>query len=382
MDLRVSVNTFEVTFHEQAEVWLDSLKTRKRKPVSQATLHAFGSYVRRLTPMIGQTKLADINNGALRQLVRRLDKESSLSPKTIAELVSTVKQIVTSLVDESTGEPLLKREWSARFIDCPTIANQKQPCATREDVERCLKESSSDQEKVLYAVLAGSGLRIAEALAIHVAGREDQTSWSPETQAIRARSSIFNGHETPRLKTLAARRTVDLDAGLSDLIARYVESNVIQPGGYLFQARSGRPMHLKTARQRLAKHNISGFHSFRRFFISRRRSIGFPEFLLRSIVGHSGRSITDLYDKSADDEAYRKHWAKEAGLGFALPELRKSGAPPPQSSEVVVSTAESPALAKAHSVVEAVPEVLPYHASDDDLPAELFEMAAEQSEHE
>ena len=57
------------TFCEQSQRWLADVAARKRKPVSPATLHAFGSHVCRLSAMIGDMKLADINNGALKQLV-------------------------------------------------------------------------------------------------------------------------------------------------------------------------------------------------------------------------------------------------------------------------------------------------------------------------
>jgi integrase len=354
----------DVTFKQQAELWLQELATRKRKPVAPATLRAFGSYVRRLTAMIGKLKLADINNGALKQLVQQLDNEK-LSAKTINELVAVVKQVVGSLVDEDTGEPLLRREWSARFIDCPTIAKQKQPCITTKNVERCLKESTGDQEKVLYAVLTGTGLRIAEALAIHVCGREDQTSWTPESVAIDVRSSIFNGHEIPRLKTVAARRTADLDQRLSDLIAKFVEINGIQPGDYLFQARSGRSMHMKTARQRLAKHNIPGFHSFRRYRITRLRDIGVPEDIIRFWVGHAGHGITDRYSKLGECADLRKQWANQAELGFKLPELSNPEPPAPRTK----SSITRPSASQPTEIVELSDEPCkqPYIAEDSDL---------------
>ena len=309
--------------------------------------------------MIGEMKLAEVNNGALRNLVQRLDKET-LSAKTINELVVVVKSVVGSLVDENTGEPLLKREWSSRFIDCPTIAKQKQPCVTTKDVERCLKESTSDQEKVLYAVLAGTGLRIAEALAIHVMGTHDQTSWSPEHQIIYVRSSIFNGREIPRLKTVAARRTVDLDPRLNGLIAQFVEANGIRPGDYLFQARSGRPMHVNTARHRLAKHKIPGFHAFRRHRITRLRELAVIEDLIRFWVGHEGRDTTDLYSKLKENAELRREWATYANLGFELPEIGTVARPAPTTSP-----ASQPATAR--KISEALQPQPTYFAEDNDL---------------
>jgi len=237
---------------------------------------------------------------------------------------------------------------------------------TARDVERCIKDATSDQERVLYCVLAGSGLRIAEALAIHVSRTEDQTSWNPESQAIDVRSSISNGQEICRLKTAAARRTVDLHPGLSDLIAQYGEINGIRPGDYLFQSRSGRPAHLKTVRERLAKHGIPGFHSFRRHRITRLRELGVPEDIVRYWVGHEGQSITDRYSKLGENVEIRRDWAKKAGLGFALSKL---GSPNREIKSITTPTpAESAALAE---------EIVRYQATDEDLPAELFEISAE-----
>ena len=356
----------ERTFGQQGELWLRELATRKRKPVAPSTLRVFSSYVRRLTPMIGESKLADINNGVLRDLVQTLDREK-LSPKTINELVSVVKQVVGSVVDQD-GNEVFKRDWNHTFIDLPTVADQNQPCLTRQDVERCIENAATEQEKLLYAVLAGTGLRIAEALSIHVAGRADQTSWSPESQAIMVCSSIFAGKEIARVKTDAARRTVDLDPSLNDLIASFVEHEGIQPGAYLFQARSGRPMHLKTARERLAKHKIPGFHAFRRFRITRLRESGCAEDILRFWVGHEGQNITDRYSKLGEKIDLRLEWSRRAGLGFDLPELCNSpGSPAPK-----VCSAPQPG-----TPAPAVEEVPRYEATDDDLPLELFQPSPE-----
>jgi integrase len=316
--------------------------------------------------MIGGMKLAEINNATLRDLVQQLDRKG-LSAKTINELVAVVKQVVGSLVDPNTGEPLLKREWSARFIDCPTVtaSEQKQYCATREDVQRCLKGAATDQEKVLYALLAGSGLRIAEALSIHADGREDQTSWDPKGQAIHVRSSIFGGREIPRLKTQASRRVVDLAPALNDLVAHFVEINGIHRGDYLFQARSGRVMHVKTARERLAKHGIPGFHSFRRYRITRLREFGVPEDLVRYWAGHEGQSITDRYSKLAENVEVRREWASRPGLlGFDSPDLTRS---------------EHTTSRRTVEDISLTEEVVRYQASDDDLPVELFSEHVEQA---
>jgi hypothetical protein len=261
----------------------------------------------------------------MKSLVTTLVAEE-LSPKTILEMVATAKQIVGSAVD-ANGNQLFPRTWNSKFIDAPQIGKQAQPCATRADVERCLKNAASSQESLFCAVLAGSGLRVAEALSIHVRGTEQQTSWNEATATIDIRSSIYRGKEQDRVKTQAAIRTVDLDPRLNIAIAHFVAENKIQPGAYLFQNRTGGVMHLLTAFIRLQKHGVKGFHSFRRFRITWLRDLGVPEDIIRYWVGHAGKDITDRYSKLAENVELRKEWARRAGLGF---ELDRLGDPPPK----------------------------------------------------
>src|SRR5260370_16052106 len=141
----------------------------------------------------------------------------------------------------------------------------------REDVERCIKNATSEQERLLYAVLSGSGLRIAECLAIHVGYTDRTTSWNQDAAAITVRSSIDRGQEQPRLKTQAANRTVDLDPRLNIQIAELIAKHNREAGSFLFQNKRGGPIHLKTARNRLRKLGVKGFHSFRRFRTTRLR---------------------------------------------------------------------------------------------------------------
>ena len=130
-------------------------------------------------------------------------------------------------------------------------------------------------------------------------------------------------------------------------------------------------MHLKTARQRLAKHGVPGFHTFRRFRITRLREAGVPEDILRYWVGHEGKGITDRYSKLGENVELRHQWATQAGLGFELPELSVDSSPRATKSATPLS-----------SVVTAAPaeEVVRYQATDDDLPAELFESPVQLAE--
>jgi integrase len=219
--------------------------------------------------------------------------------------------------------------------------------ATRADVERCLKNSASYQESSFYALLAGSGLRVAEALAIHVGGTDDQTSWNESTSTISVHSSMYRGKEQNRVKTPAAIRSVDLDPRLNAAIAQFVTENKTQPGAFLFQSRSGRAMHLLTAFTRLHKHNVHGFHAFRRFRITWLRDLGMPEDIIRYWVGHAGKEITDRYSKLAENVELRKQWSVRAGLGFDIsimghsaPRIPKKPSKPKPVADIVAQPAE------------------------------------------
>ena len=329
-------------------------------------------------PVVGtDTLLRDIHNGFLKDLASKLPG----SAKTVNELLAVVKAVVASAVDPQTGDPLYPRTWNHSFIDAPTISGQKQPCATKDDVECAIKNAPSHQEQLFYCLLAGCGLRVAEALSIHVNGADDQTSWDAPTATITVRSSIYNGAEQHRVKTQAGNRVVDLDPRLSAAIIKFVAEQNIQPGAFLFQSTSGRGMHLRTATARLKKHGILGFHSFRRFRITRLRDLGTPEDIIRYWVGHAGEGITDRYSKLAENVELRKEWARRAGLGFELDKvghpapkvpLHPKAAKPSISKDPQAEIAVNRSLVRRKAVL-SVPDVVElltsprYVASDEDL---------------
>ena len=309
------------TFSVQAEVWLDGLKARKRKPCSPATLSTYQNHIQRLLPLVGaDTLLADIHNGFLKSLAGRIPG----SAKTIGETLAALKQIVASAVDPQTGEKIYPRMWNYAFIDAPTVKDQKQPCASVEQINKAIKDARSHQEQLLYVILAGTGLRISEALAIRVGPvDDDQTAFLEEEAVIKVRASIWKNQEyRGKLKTAAAKREVDLDPRLPSRIAEFISHEKIEPGEFLFQSESGDVMNLETATRRLRQRIPGfGFHSFRRFRLTHLRKARVNEGIIRAWIGHSTRDVSDLYDKAAEDLEFRKHWAQAGGLGFDLQNL-------------------------------------------------------------
>jgi len=353
-------------FAEQAAAWIAGLEHRKRKPISPATLTTYRYHVQRLLPLVGaDTPLANINNGFLKNLANKIEG----SPKTIQETLAALKQIIASVVDPENGEQIYPRTWNHMFIDAPTIKKQKQPTVTGEEVTRTIRESRSWQEQLMYTILAGTGLRVSECLAIRV-GRvaEDQTAFLEDQGVIEVRATIWHNREYPgKLKTTAAKRDIDLDPRLPSRIAEFIKAQKIAPGEFLFQSEvKGEPANLETITRRLRNREIPGFHAFRRFRLTHLRKACVPETLIRFWMGHSSKDVTDIYDKSAEDLEYRRHWSKAAGLSFDLQAL---GHPRRWRKR-------RGRLERMETVLKGNAKPQAYAASDDDLPAGLFAPAA------
>jgi integrase len=140
---------------------------------------------------------------------------------------------------------------------------------------------------------------------------------------------------------------------LNAAIIKFVAQHNIQLGAFLFQSRSGRSMHLRTATARMKKHGIPGFHTFRRFRTTHMRDAAVPEDIIRFWLGHAGHDITDRYSKLAENVELRKEWALRAGLGFSLDHLGKPGDPRPHGAR----TPKKPGTRKDRKPVLSVPDV-------------------------
>lgn len=334
-----------ITFKVAGGSWLHQCKTRKRKPISSATAKTNGSYLNRLNPMIGDMLLAQITNKVMKGVNEKLSAEG-LAPKTINEILQTITYVVASLVDVE-GERVHPRKWNWDFIDRPIVGKQNQPAFTPEQVEKIVA-AGKPREAVLYALLAGSGMRIGEAFAIRLGPQsDDHTTISEDCRIILVRKSVFGQNEQPS-KTAAAIREIDLHSELAALIKAYIGD---RKEGWLFPSDTGKPLlqrnilrdslhPIEVARNafqtyrkvngKTVKHILfpaiqgvtgkkTGFHAFRRFRATHLRAEGVPEDFLQFWLGHKEKTITDRYSKMKERLELRKEWAEKAGLGFQLP---------------------------------------------------------------
>jgi integrase len=242
----------------------------------------------------------------MREFVAQLAAKK-LAPKTVLEVSNAVRQIVASVVDQN-GDELFPRKWNSDFIDAPVVEKQNQPSVTSEQIEQAIA-NANDADATLYVLLASSGLRIGEALALRI-GRSENSSYFFDA-AVTVCTSLWRRREQDP-KTISAFRTVELSGPASKRIAKFAKGRT----GFLFG--NGLPPSESAFRDRLSNIGIQGFHAFRRFRTTWLRKNRVQEDLIRFWLGHSEGSVTDGYSKLSEDVEYRREIADKVGTGFAV----------------------------------------------------------------
>lgn len=249
-----------LTFREQSEDWIRSLRLRRRRPLKQATIDNWQFALDKwILPRIGDMPLAAVSNATLKSLIDDM-VAGGLGEKSIVNYTLPVKMVVASAVD-SDGEQIYRRAWNHDFVEMPIVKSERQykPAFTKELVEKVVKaawERAKRRYFALFALLAGSGLRVGEALALRP---ED---FSPDCRVVHVTRSLYRGKEQPP-KSESSIREVDIPDSLAAVMRDYVMGKT----GYLFATRFGRPFSQRNLLRTL--HEFAGesigFHAFRRF---------------------------------------------------------------------------------------------------------------------
>jgi integrase len=301
-DTFITLTTPGTTFREQAKIWISSLATRRRRPVKPATIIGWQVPLERwILPAIGDMPLSEVSNAALKKLIEKME-EGGLAPKTIVNYAQVPKMVLASAVN-SEGDQIYPREWNHDFVGLPIVDKAKQPRPTVNETELAdIISRAKYRIAVLVCLLAGSGLRIGEALALKV------TDFSGDFRVIHVTRSIWRGREQAP-KTPAAVREIDIAEPLAELMRAYGEGK----HGYIFATRSGRPLSQRNVHRAAGV----GLHAFRRFRTEQLRRAGVPKDLERLWLGHAKETVTDFYAGGLqNDRAWRREWCDRAGLGF------------------------------------------------------------------
>jgi integrase len=219
------------------------------------------------------------------------------------------------------------RKWNHEFIDLPIVEQSEQntPSVSGE-IMTGLAKHPKPREQMLFVLDGAAGLRMGEAFGIEI-----DKHLSADRSTIIIEQKARRGRVERRLKTISARRQVDLHPDVAKLLKGFIGTRT---SGLLFQTKGGKPLtltnvlrrHLHPALKKLGYVNPytgdhkAGSHAFRRFrntFLKNETSC--PKGLRDYWLGHKGDSMDDLYDKVKDNAGLRKKWAAECGVGFELP---------------------------------------------------------------
>ena len=313
---RAQETSLSTMFRQQSEKYVLEMEHRRNKPVKPRTIVSVRSALRWINGRIGDMALSDVDNGPLADLINQMCEPRSatkppFSPKSIRNYTLIVMQVVASARNPKTGKRLYPRDWDEFVLDRPAVTNQRTPTFTAEEIQQIISRATP-QLAVLYVLLAATGLRINEALALKVGDFCDGT--------LTIDRAVWHGNETTP-KTRFAYRKVDLAPDVSQILAAFL---VGRKDGYIFRARNGSPFGDRNL-LRDSLHPIlekmgldrRGFHSFRRYRCTWLRKNRTPEDLTRYWLGHGDKSVTDRYSKLSEDDNFRQLVASEVGTGLS-----------------------------------------------------------------
>ena len=337
--------------------WLSRLQARGAKP---ASLRTFASFVQNhIDPLIGDLEVETFSGKQLKAFTSMLlakDGDDKLSPNSIRKIVSTVPLIIKSEEDEDCN-PRFLRTWNMKSIlEMVPDVDAQQPTISAKRLKNALKFTGAhtDRYRIIVALLAATGIRVGELLALRASDDGEHSGWSQENSALEIRTSMWDGEEQLP-KTKAAIRTVDLSEPVNAMVAAYVKNANKKSGDRLFSTRTGTPYRPASLQElALAPFGVPGAHSLRRWRVTHLRTAGCPETLVKYWLGHAKPGgITALYDKSTDNASWRQQQANQLGIGFDLPV-----SPTPNRIE------------KMLAANDALPST--YVATDSDLPEVMF----------
>jgi integrase len=190
--LAAALEPGEITFRSQAAWWLAEMrsgrwKSRQRNKRGQkirlTTMDAYVSAVDYLNEHIGNSTIATFDNAEMKELVSAMEAEIKamgkprFSPKTITNYYLVAAAVFATAKDRK-GKQLFPRQWDLNYIGLPAVIKKEQNTPTLEaaKLENVLS-AAKGRYRVLYSLLAASGMRISEALGLEI-GKHCSTNCS------------------------------------------------------------------------------------------------------------------------------------------------------------------------------------------------------------
>ena len=291
------------TFAMEAEWWREQ-KLSKYKPSCQETMG--GHLDKYLIPQLGSLPIAAIDERRVQELITDLERveytrsdgvKKRLSPKSIRNVMGVLKLMLGKKV---------WRDWNLIFPEDIDPDKEQRYFTQAEMIQ--IVNAADGQWKILFALMAGSGLRIGEVSGLEIEDLDLAAG------LIRVRRGIWKGRAiTP--KTKRGKRTVFIEPTLVRMLSSYLAGRT---SGRVFQTASGKPhsRHNVWRKLKLILKSLGlqpgGLHAFRHGRVSMLQANGMPGDLLLEQIGHSNLKTTSGYTHF--DDAFRQRMARVQGL--------------------------------------------------------------------
>jgi len=207
-------------------------------------------------------------------------------------------------------------------MDLPIVehSQQKRPSLKADPISKLIQESCG-QEQALYVLLAATGMRISEALAL------ETKHFTNDGRTIMVEQQVEK--DAPRivqhLKTDAAKREIDLHSDIAEYLRKYSTGKT----GLLFHTANGTPflngnLEARWLTPRLKEMGLDekgmGFHAFKRFRKTWLRGQRCLEDINNLWMAHRPQTMSELYSHLHEELQLRLDEAERVGYGFVLPE--------------------------------------------------------------
>ncbi len=288
-----------------------------------------------IIPQLGDRHLQTITRTDLLAFVKHLG-ESGLSPSTTEAVYRRLMTILRAAVDDEimakTPRPLIRQQLLGAAEPRPVV-NSDQPQVLQSSEVAALAEAVPARLRAFVLVMAGAGLRPAEAAGLSA----ERVSRDPAELIIDRQLVTTSGMGAPYLatpKTAASVRRVpvlpELLEVLNDHEAQHPPAQILDSDGtpavLLFTNRDGRPLRrnvLGDGWQRYAPKagippHFRGWHQLRHYYASKLISAGVPITVIQANLGHANSSETlDTYSHLfPDDQQAAREAIRDALFGI------------------------------------------------------------------
>ena len=187
-----------------------------------------------ILPRFGELLVEQVTGKAVQEWVADLRRQTFEMKKPNGSVIKTYKLSRKSILNIVGVLKLVlgRKVWmSWEELNLGKPPRSKQRYFTEEQLKRII-EAARGQYHVLFAVLAGTGMRIGEAAGLYVEDVDIQS------QVVHVRRSIWKGEDLVP-KTENAIREVDIDETLTEMLRLFIGK---PKAGRLFQSRMGTPL--------------------------------------------------------------------------------------------------------------------------------------------